>query len=243
MKQHLSSFTIAFAIILTALLLGRAWNYRYRAQETISVTGLATKDFSSDLVVWNGSYSRKSLELRSAYSQLKSDENSIRQYLIGKGISRGEIVFSSVGIDKQFSYTYDENGRQTGQQFTGYNLTQTITVESKDIDKVESVSRQVTELIEQGIEFYSGEPSYFYTKLADLKLDLLANASTDARRRAETIAGNSGSSLGPLKKAAMGVFQITGQNSNEDYSYGGVFNTSSRQKTASITIRVEFQAD
>ncbi|MFM7217952.1 MAG: SIMPL domain-containing protein [Bacteroidota bacterium] len=243
MNNKLSPFVIALSIIVSAFVLGRAWNYRYRAQETISVTGLASKDFSSDLVVWSGNYSRKSLELRSAYSQLKADENSIREYLVGKGISSGEIVFSSVGIDKQFSYTYDENGRQTGQQFTGYNLTQTITVESKDIDKVESVSRQVTELIEQGIEFYSGQPSYFYTKLADLKLDLLANASSDARRRAEIIAENSGSSLGDLKKSAMGVFQITGQNSNEDYSYGGVFNTSSRQKTASITLRVEYQAN
>jgi len=41
----------------------------------------------------------------------------------------------------------------------------------------------------------------------------------------------------------MGVFQITGKNNNEEYSYGGSFNTSSRLKTASITLRVEYLAD
>ena len=56
----------------------------------------------------------------------------------------------------------------------------------------------------------------------------------------ETIAKNSGSSLGGIKKASMGVFQITGQNSNEDYSSGGVFNTSSKNKTASITMKIEY---
>ncbi|MFM2207054.1 MAG: hypothetical protein RL213_1029 [Bacteroidota bacterium] len=243
MKNHLGTLSLAVAMIVTAYLLGNAWNYRYRSQETVSVTGLASKDFTSDLIVWNGSYSRKNLDLKSAYAQLKTDETNIRNYLVRKGVAEKEIVFSSVEIDKQFSYRYDENGRQTGSDFTGYNLTQRVKVESKSIEKIEEVSRQVTELIEQGIEFYSGEPSYYYTKLADLKLDLLANAAADARKRAQTISENSGTSVSRVRKATMGVFQITGQNSNEDYSYGGVFNTGSREKTASITIRMEFQVD
>jgi hypothetical protein len=243
MKNHLGTISLAVAMVLTAALLGNAWNYRYKSQETVSVTGLASKDFSSDLIVWNGSYSRKNMELKSAYSQLKTDETDIRTYLLKKGITEKEIVFSSIQIDKQFTSRYDDSGNQIGSDFTGYNLTQSVKVESRNIDKVESVSRQVTELIEQGIEFYSSDPSYYYTKLADLKLDLLANASADAKKRAQTIAENSGTSISRVRKATMGVFQITGQNSNEDFSYGGVFNTDSREKTASITIRMEFQAD
>ena len=81
---------------------------------------------------------------------------------------------------------------------------------------------------------------HYYSRLSELKIDLLAKASADAKLRAETIAKNSGSSLGGIKKATMGVFQITGQNSNEDYSSGGVFNTSAKNKTASITMKIEF---
>jgi hypothetical protein len=243
MKSHLGQLFIAVGIILTSIILGNAFNYRFKSQETISVTGLASTDFTSDLIVWNGNYSRKNMELRSAYTQLKADENNLRNYLVGKGLDPKEIVFSSIQIDKEFSYKYDENGRQTGQDFTGYNLTQRVTVESKNIEKVEEISRQVTELIEQGIEFYSSEPAYYYTKLSDLKLDLLAKASADARKRAEIIADNSKSSVAKVKKASMGVFQITGQNSNEDFSYGGAFNTASREKTASITIRMEYQVN
>jgi hypothetical protein len=76
-----------------------------------------------------------------------------------------------------------------------------------------------------------------------LKIDLLANAAKDAKQRAESIAENSGASLGKIKKATMGVFQITGKNMNEDYSYGGAFNTSAKEKTASITLRVEYQVE
>ena len=79
--------------------------------------------------------------------------------------------------------------------------------------------------------------------LNEIKIDLLAKASEDAKTRAETIAKNSGGSLGGIKKATMGVFQITGKNANEDYSYGGAFNTSSKEKTASITLKVDYLAD
>jgi hypothetical protein len=71
-------------------------------------------------------------------------------------------------------------------------------------------------------------------------MDLLAKASEDAKLRAETIAKSVGGSLDGLKKANMGVFQITGKNSDEDYSYGGTFNTADKQKTASITIRMDY---
>jgi hypothetical protein len=43
--------------------------------------------------------------------------------------------------------------------------------------------------------------------------------------------------------ADMGVFQITAENSSEEYEWGGSFNTSSRRKTASVTIRLKYEID
>jgi len=126
------------------------------------------------------------------------------------------------------------------REFTGYRLNQTIQIESKDVDNIEDISRQVTELINLGIEFYSQPPEYYYTKLAELKLEMIASATEDARLRAEKIAINSGSKIGKLKQARMGVFQIIAQNSSEDFSWGGSFNTSSKMKTATITMKLEF---
>lgn len=243
MKNYIAPVIIAIAALLCFWIVSNAYKYKYKASETITVTGLAEKDFVSDQIVWTGSYNRKMMDLKSAYAQLKDDESKIRAYLKGKGVSDAEMVFSAVSIDKQFNYRYDAEGRQLGSDFTGYNLSQKVTVDSKDINKVEKISREVTELIESGIEFNSSSPSYYYTKLSELKVDLLAKASADAKDRASTIAKNSGSGLGKIKKATMGVFQITGQNTNEDYSYGGTFNTSSKNKTASITVRIDYAVD
>lgn len=127
------------------------------------------------------------------------------------------------------------------QRFNGYVLMQNVTIESKEIAKVESIYKDIAQLIDQGIELNSTEPRYYYSKLKDIKIELLAKASADSKLRAETISKNSGTSLNGLVKSSMGIFQITGKNSGEDYSYGGSFNTSSKIKTASITVKSEYQ--
>ena len=124
-----------------------------------------------------------------------------------------------------------------------YKPDEQLMIESKDVAKIENLSRNITEIINLGIEFTSSKPSYFYTKLAEVKQEMIANATKDAKERAEKIAENAGSDLGNLKKATMGVIQITAPNSNEDFSYGGTYNTESKEKEASITIKLEYEVD
>lgn len=243
MKNYIGTAIIAAAVILGLYIVGNAYKYKFKSAEIISVTGLAEKAFTSDLIVWSGSFNRYGFELKAAYATLKADESAIRSYLNSKGIADTNIVFSSIAINKNFRRSYDDKGNEVSAEFTGYTLTGNVRVESKDINRVEKLSREITELLERGIELNSNAPEYYYTRLNELKIDLLAKASEDAKTRAETIAKNSGGSLGGIKKATMGVFQITGKNANEDYSYGGAFNTSSKEKTASITLRVDYLAD
>lgn len=239
--RTLVAIILGLSVIITGFIIGRAYNHKYRAQKTVNVIGGAEYDFTSDLIVWSATYSRSFYDLQDAYKAIKSDEQQVRNYLKKSGVSDSEIVFSSLTIEKMYSYNYNERGVQTGRNFTGYQLSQNVKVNSKNIPVVEKISREITELLQSGIELSSDRPRYYYSKLSDLKINLLEKASEDARNRAETIAKNADSKLGSLKNASMGVFQITGQYSNEDYSYGGTFNTSSKDKTASITVRLEYE--
>lgn len=240
MKNYVSPLIFSLAAVISVLLIGNAYKYKFKSQENVSVVGLAEVDFTSDLIVWEGSFSRKSYDLKDAYAALKTDENEISSYLRSKGIPDSAVIFSSVDIVKDYRNNYDKQGNITASTFNGYTLTQSVKIESREIDKVEKLSREVTGLIEKGIELNSSAPLYFYTKLADLKMDLLSKASADARARAETIAKSAGSGLGKVQKANMGVFQITGKNKNEEFSYGGSFNTEDKYKTATVTIRMEY---
>jgi len=243
MKIWISAAIFSLAIVLAAWMLSSTWRKTHYTAETIKVTGLAEKNFVSDLIVWNGSFNRKMMSMQEAFAALKKDADAIQKYLVSKGVNPKEIVFNAVNINKESKNTYDKDGRITSTTFDGYDLTQSLEIESKEVDKIESVSREVTELINSGIEFNSQEPRYYYTKLAELKLEMLASAALDAKNRAERIAKNAGGGLGGLRNAAMGIFQITAQNSSEEFSYGGNFNTGSKNKTASITARLEFGID
>ncbi len=243
MRSILPTIIIAVAIILSIIIAANALKFRTKSDEVIVVTGLAEKDFVADQVVWKGTFHRQGMVLKDVYNLLKMDEAQIRKYVNDKQIPDSSIVFSSVDVQRNYETRYDDNGRVAGSAFNGYNLTGTVTVDSKKITDVAKLSREITGLLEQGIELNSIPPSYYYSRLNELKIDLLANAAKDAKQRAESIAENSGADLGKIKKATMGVFQITGKNLNEDYSYGGAFNTTSKEKTASITLRVEYRVN
>lgn len=243
MKRLLVALVFGVAIVIGSYLLGNAVKNRNVSDGTVSVTGLGKADFTSDLIVWEGSFSKERSDLQQAYSDLENDKKIIADYLKSKGITEDEIVYKAVMSRKNTKSLYSETGNFMGEEFLGYVLTQPVQIESKDVEKVEKISREITELLNKGIQFYSNPPRYYYTKLADLKIEMISKATEDARIRAERIAENSGGKLGDLISARMGVFQITGQNSNEEYSWGGTYNTEAKEKTASITMKLDYEVD
>ena len=237
--KHLSAIIFGLAIVIAAYFLGNAYVQRASPPQVISVTGLGNENFTSDLIVWEGRFSAFSPALTSAFERLNQQKEIVRNYLVSKGIAQENIIFNSVQTLEQRDNQY-ENGNYVGSIFRGYELSQTVQIESTDVAKIEAVAREITELLNKGVQFNSSPPRYYYTKLADLKIEMISKATEDARVRAEKIAENAGGKLGDLISARMGVFQITGQNSGEDYSWGGAYNTSSKNKTASITMRLEY---
>jgi hypothetical protein len=240
MKKNLNAIVFAISIVAASIILGNAVINRNKKVGTISVTGLGEANFTSDLIVWEARFSQINKDLKQAYADLKTDKETISEYLISKGLSDSVIIFNAVNTDKNMKQNYSTDGKYLGQEFIGYTLSQTVQINSKEVEKVEKISREVTELLNKGIQLYSMSPRYYYTKLEDLKIEMVSRATENALLRAKSISENSGARLGDLSLAQMGIFQITGQNSNEDYSWGGAYNTSSKEKTASITMKLTY---
>lgn len=231
----------ALAAVLCAYMLGRAYTYKYRIQDTVVVTGLGETEFSSDLIVWTGTLTAEAQDAAAGYAQIERNKKKVQEYLAAQGLGDDAVVFGFVDVNKQYTPVYNANGSWAGQRFSGYELRQRFTVESNDVERVETISREISSLIAQGVAIEAFAPDYYYTRLDEVKMGLIETASADARTRAEKIARNAGAKIGGVASARMGVFQITGANTNEEFSAGGSFNTSSRDKKARITIRVEYR--
>lgn len=228
---------LALGLIISSLIFSNGFVRLKMAGNTIVVTGSAKEQIKSDLAVWNGTFSTQSPQLNTAFNQIKNEQSKVKDYLKGQGIKEKDIVFSS--INTEVRYVTLPNGQST-TQVEGYRLFQNVEIRSKDVDKITELSRQTTDLINQGVEFQSNPPQYFYTKIADMKVKMLSLATKDAKIRAEQIAKNANSRVGALRAARMGVFQITPLYSNEVSDYG-VNDTSSLDKEITAVMNCEFE--
>ena len=227
----ISSFALAFGLA----------NFRSEGNHVISATGSASVDFEADIIIWRGSFSAVAYTSQEAYAKIKNDAQEVKTYLTGNGISEDEIIFNSVDIGRTYKELYDVNGNYIGSEPDGYQLTQSVVVTSSNLDNVEKISRDISSLLDKGVELTSDSPEYYYSDLDALKLDLIDKASLNAKERIDIVARNSGAKLGRLNYSNLGVFQITAKNSGtSSYSYDGAFDTGSRHKTATITVRLEY---
>jgi len=224
--------TIASSVILS----GGFLKVMKFTRENINVTGSATKEIKSDYIVWNGSFSRREVDLGTAYKKIKKDLEKVKQYLTSKGVNEKEVIITQIVTTTV--YKKNEKGNDTND-IQGYRLSQGIEIRSKDVDKIAQVSRESTELIDQGIEFESSAPQYFYTELDKLKVEMLAMATANAKQRAESMVKSTGNKIGLMRSAKMGVFQITPITSTE-VSDWGENDTTSLDKKVMAVVSVSF---
>jgi hypothetical protein len=234
-----AGFALAVALVLSSIVIAWAYTHTKKSDQTITVTGSARERIKSDLVIWRAGVSYQSTQLSDAYKSLSDGVPRVKQYLISKGVPENEITISSIASTTL--HEKDSDGNESGK-ITGYSLRQEVQVRSGDVDKVEKIAREATELINQGILLESGAPEYYYTKIAELKIKMLAAASKDAKDRAQQVASSTGSSIGSVRSARMGVMQITAADSNE-VSDSGINDTSSLEKDITAVVNVSFAVD
>ena len=243
MKNTKSAIIKSSSLILISLIIGlllkTTFDNVFNYISSINVTGSAKTDFTSDIIVWECIFRSENMILDEAYNKLEKDKKNIITFLKDNEVPLEDAIFTSIKISEEYENKTDRDGIRF-REFTGYILTQNLKIESKAVNEIERISRDVTTLINKGISIQSREPYYFYSKLADLKIDMISQATKDAKLRAEMIAESSKSILGKLLTAKMGVFQIIAKNSTENYSWGGRHNKTSKHKTATVTMKLEY---
>jgi len=235
----MGAVVLAVGLILATTIGGWFFVKGKRGDQTITVTGSARKRIKSDLVIWNSAISYQAPVLSEAYRSLSEAVPRVKAYMVSKGIAENQITVSS--ISSQTLHGRSSDGVETSE-ITGYSLRQELSVRSTEVEKIGQIAREATELINQGILLESMAPEYLYTKLGDLKIEMLAEAAKDAKRRAEQIAQSTDSSIGTVRTARMGVLQITAADST-DVSDSGMNDTSSLEKDITAVVNIGFAVD
>ena len=120
-----------------------------------------------------------------------------------------------------------------------YRITQRFEVTTRDIDRLERLAGNVSELLAEGLRVSIGSISYVSTTLTEARIEALQAATANARNRAETIVEGLGGDLGAVRSAQLGVYQIVPRNSTEIADYG-INDTTTREKDVISVVTVTF---
>ena len=226
-----SASILAIGIIIAAFVWG-SFFLSTRNEESIIVVGQGVKSVNSDIAKWNISINATTgiVDKNQGPSLLQKDLIKIKKYLADNGIEEKDILVEPVN-----SYAnYGNNG------IKGYSFNQRIEARSNDIEKIEKMALDTETLTKQGIYLQNSDIEYFVSNLAEIKAEMLALATVDAKARALEIAKSSGNKVCGLLSARSGVFQIRKPLSTDVSDYG-IYNTSSKEKEIAVTVTATFR--
>ena len=226
---------LGISIVLAALVAAGAVSGLKRANDDITVTGSAKRLVRADLAVWRLDVGRQAGTQAEAARIAREGAEQTRAFLTSQGFPD-----SSIPVRAPFTMVVNEyiNGNETGRVL-GYRVTQQVELRSPDVDKVAALAGDLSGLLAAGVGVVGQAPEYLYAKLPDIRGPLLAEATKDARTRADEILGAVGAKTGRLKAVRVGVFQVTKRNSTEVNDYG-MYDTSDRDKEVTGVVRITF---
>jgi hypothetical protein len=227
---------LAIALGFGSCVIGRGLGEIRRPEEAITVTGSAKRPIRSDFVVWRAAVGIQSPSISAASNELRAEANKVRQFLRTNGVADSMLTIKPV--ETYAVPEVVESGRETGR-IIAYRLTQQFEVRSSNVDAITALSQRASDLMAEGVALSSQSPEYLYTKLADLRVTLIEEATSDAKARAEAIAKSTDATVGTVRQARVGVFQITPRFSTEISDYG-MNDVSAVEKDVTAVVHVTF---
>lgn len=224
-----SAGVLALGLVAGGYLLGDGLTRMKMAERSVTVRGLAEREVTADLATWTISYSATAPDMASAQASVDRDSASIRAFFDSLGFPEDALQPTGANVA---SFTQDG--------FTNFTVRQRMTLRTTDIERAQRAVRQQSDLVRRGVLLEEGSGMAFtFTKLNDIKPEMVAEATLDARASAEQFAQDSGSGVGGIRHATQGYFEIAAR----DGDGGGWGVADTPFKTVRVVTTVDFYLD
>ena len=226
---------LAVGVALAGWFVGNGFVRGRTADRYVSVKGVSERDVVADIALWPIRFTSTDDNLALAQQKFDGSRQAIVAFLVRNGIEAQRTELQSFEVADAMADRYRAEAASSR-----YIISGTLMVRVEDPALVQKASQNVGELAQSGVVITSGSgygtgPTYLYTKLNDLKPQMIAEATASAREAAEQFAKDSGSHLGPIRQASQGVFQILPRDRAP-----GVAEESQSNKTVRVVTTVEY---
>jgi len=223
---------LLLGLVMGGWLLGHEIKTMKFADRSVDVKGLVERKVKSDQATWAIGFKTAGDDLPATFAHSEADKNAVLKFLAAQGVTADEITTGDISVtDRQTNDSAPPKGSR-------YVLAQTVSVATKDVDKLARAGQQTASLVQAGVVLTNNSHiAYTFGGLNALKPDMITEATRNARAAADRFAADSGSQVGSIKDASQGTFSITadspGSANDDDGMYGG-----SPQADSSIMKRV-----
>jgi len=220
-KKQSGLILIGVSIIAGLFILGFFMNQSVKTfkgyDRTVTVRGLAEQEHLANLIIWPVQFTVASNNQQEIYKMLEDNVERVTLFLKERGIIEEEI---SVDLPVVTDRSAQRWGGENGGQFR-YVASQAVTVYSERVEDVREVMRNAGELGKKGVIISGGDYSlrteYLFTRLNEIKPEMIEAATKEARKVAEKFAEDSNSELGKIKTASQGLFSISDRDRNNPH--------------------------
>ena len=245
-NKLLIAFAIIIGLALNGIFIGRALQRFKKEDRSISVKGFAEREVKANLAVWTIKTRVTTNNIEEGSRQIETDKQKIVEFLLKKGIKENEIFQQDLKV-------VDKMAREYGNSDIGnfrYIIENSMQVRSENVDTIQNVKGMTDELLKMGVvisnvDDYRPSVQYLFTKLNDIKPEMLQEATQNARKAAMEFTKESKVKLGDLKKANQGLFTIVDRDDfisgQTGEGYGG--NLNDIYKKVRVVVNIEFSVE
>tara|TARA_R110000787_G_scaffold167915_1_gene280896 strand:- start:2851 stop:3621 length:771 start_codon:yes stop_codon:yes gene_type:complete len=204
-------------LTLLGFQLGKALIDFKQFERSVTVKGLSERDYPADVVIWPIQFIEANNDLPELYRTVENNSSKVRDFLLQRGIDEAEITFNAPSITDKSAQQYGGGPRAEFR----YTANQTITVYSENIEAVRMAMTDLADLGKKGLVLagnnYMAQTEYLFTRLNEIKPEMIEEATENAREVAEKFAEDSDSNLGKIRKASQGQFSISARDNNNPH--------------------------
>lgn len=237
-NSRFAALLVGLGVAAAGWFIGHGFMEGRSAARFVTVKGVSERDVRADIAFWPIRFVATSNDLGQARASINKSYDAVLAFLQKHGIDASLAEVQEMRVtDRLAEYRSDP-------QQTRYVIDETVMVRSENPETVEAASQSVGELVDAGVVLSSrggydgGQPTYLFTKLTDLKPDMIAEATANARRAAEQFAKDSGSRIGKIRRANQGVFQILARDRARGISEAAQIN-----KTVRVVSTIDYYLD
>ena len=201
---------LALGIALGGFLAGRGFARARATERYVTVKGVTEREVRSDLAIWPLQVIGADNDLATANAKLARSIAGVRQFMARHGLDTTRVELTGFTVSDASSNQY-----ASGVPTNRFVIRQTMLIRSSRPDAVLQASQLIGELAAIGVavssgggEGPSGGPTFVYSGLNTLKPRMIAESTARAREAAEQFAKDSRTSLGGIRRANQGVFEI-----------------------------------